>query len=50
MHSLVRQSRKEKQDNKPPKSYRQLYQLIKEQIPEPGKPRIWQKDEEKDDE
>ncbi|MEO2218762.1 ribosome biogenesis factor YjgA [Chromobacterium vaccinii] len=50
LHSLVRQSRKEKQDNKPPKAFRQLYQLIKEQIPEPGKPRIWQKDEEEDDE
>ncbi|QEL55923.1 ribosome biogenesis factor YjgA [Chromobacterium paludis] len=51
LHSLVRQSRKEKQDNKPPKAFRQLYQLIKEQIPEPGKPRIWNKDgDEEEDE
>ncbi|OWY40677.1 hypothetical protein CEK28_02390 [Xenophilus sp. AP218F] len=39
LHTLVRVARKEKQDNKPPKSFRLLYQFIKDQIPEPGKPR-----------
>jgi ribosome-associated protein len=50
LHSLVRQARKEKQDNKTPKSFRLLYQLIKEQIPEPGKPRKSEEENVQDDE
>ncbi|WP_293765394.1 ribosome biogenesis factor YjgA [uncultured Aquitalea sp.] len=39
LRTLIRNARKEQQDSKPPKSFRLLYQLIKEVIPEPGKPR-----------
>jgi ribosome-associated protein len=31
--------RKEQAESKPPKSFRLLFQLIKQAIPEPGKPR-----------
>jgi hypothetical protein len=33
------QCRKEQAESKPPKSFRLLFQLIKQAIPEPGKPR-----------
>lgn len=39
MRTLIRTARKERQENKPPKCYRALFQSIKELIPEPGKPR-----------
>ncbi|MDF0604763.1 DUF615 domain-containing protein [Neisseriaceae bacterium TC5R-5] len=38
LRTLIRNARKEKLDNKPPKSFRLLYQAIKDLIPEPGKP------------
>ena len=34
LRTLIRNARKEKQDNKPPKSFRLLYQAIKDVIPE----------------
>lgn len=39
LRTMIRNARKEKQDNKPPKSYRALFQALKELIPEPGQPR-----------
>ncbi|XLM19867.1 DUF615 domain-containing protein [Chromobacterium piscinae] len=48
LRTLMRNARKELQENKPPKAYRQLYQEIKALIPEPGKPRLWQKDEDEE--
>lgn len=39
LRTLIRNAKKEQLENKPPKSFRQLYQLVKEMIPEPGKPR-----------
>ena len=39
LRTLVRNARKEQAESKPPKSFRLLFQLIKQAIPEPGKPR-----------
>lgn len=38
LRTLIRNARREQLDNKPPKSFRQLYQTLKELIPEPGLP------------
>lgn len=38
LRTLIRNARREKQDNKPPKSYRALFQAMKDAIPEPGQP------------
>lgn len=38
LRTLIRNARKEKQESKPPKSYRALFQALKELIPEPGQP------------
>jgi ribosome-associated protein len=51
LRTLIRTARKEKQESKPPKCYRLLFQAIKELIPEPGKSRQSdQKDDEEDQE
>ncbi|HJV06927.1 MAG TPA: ribosome biogenesis factor YjgA [Chromobacteriaceae bacterium] len=39
LRTLIRNARKEQQESKPPKSFRLLYQAIKDLIPEPGAPR-----------
>ncbi|WP_199102402.1 ribosome biogenesis factor YjgA [Aquitalea sp. ASV11] len=39
LRTLIRNARKEQAESKPPKSFRLLFQLIKQAIPEPGKPR-----------
>ncbi|BBH13701.1 ribosome biogenesis factor YjgA [Chromobacterium haemolyticum] len=49
LRTLIRNARKEKQDNKPPKSFRLLYQAVKDVIPEPGKPRLHQQNQEDDE-
>lgn len=38
LRTMVRNARKEREENKPPKANRQLFQLLKELIPEQGKP------------
>ncbi len=38
LRTLIRNARKEHLDQKPPKSFRQLFQVLKELIPEPGRP------------
>lgn len=50
MRTYIRNARKEKQENKPPKSYRALFQSIKSLIPEPGKPRAAASDKDDEDE
>lgn len=35
LRQLIRNTQKEREQNKPPKSYRELFQLLKEYIPEP---------------
>ncbi|AXK40215.1 ribosome biogenesis factor YjgA [Crenobacter cavernae] len=39
LRTLIRNARKEKLENKPPKSSRTLFQAMKEVIPEPGVPK-----------
>jgi ribosome-associated protein len=38
LRMMIRNARKEKLEERPPKFFRQLFQLIKETLPEPGKP------------
>lgn len=38
LRQAIRNARREKADNKPPKSYRIIFQTLKSMIPEPGKP------------
>ncbi|MNR47222.1 hypothetical protein D3C85_1662960 [compost metagenome] len=38
LRTMVRNARKEREESKPPKANRQLFQLLKELIPEQGKP------------
>ena len=48
LRTLIRNARKEQQDNKPPKSFRLLFQALKEIIPEPGKPAGQQTEEDEE--
>lgn len=50
LRTTVRNARKEREDNKPPKASRQLFQLLKELMPEQGKPTDNRPDEEQEDE
>ena len=45
LRTTVRNARKEREENKPPKANRQLFQLLKELIPEQGKPQGSDSDE-----
>ncbi len=38
LRTLIRNARKEREDNKPPKNFRALFQLLRDLIPEPGLP------------
>ncbi len=38
LRQLIRNAQKEREQNKPPKNYRELFQLLKEYIPEPPIP------------
>ena len=49
LRTLIRNARKEQAESKPPKSFRLLFQLIKQAIPEPGKPRQQSADAAADD-
>ncbi|GHD74690.1 ribosome biogenesis factor YjgA [Vogesella fluminis] len=48
LRTMVRNARKEREENKPPKANRQLFQLLKELIPEQGKPAASGTDEQDD--
>lgn len=48
LRTMVRNARKEREESKPPKANRQLFQLLKELIPEQGKPANSDNDEQDD--
>lgn len=50
LRTLVRNARKEQQEGRAPKAYRQLFQTLKTLIAEPGQPRIHHKDSDEEDE
>lgn len=49
LRTLIRNARKEREESKPPRYFRELFQLLKEMIPEPASP-IRHSQEEEDDE
>jgi len=49
LRTTVRNARKEREENKPPKATRQLFQMIKELIPEQGRQKNAPEDEHDED-